>query len=56
MIEKMEILPEDILELFFKQLSSLKDITKCYKTCQRWRKIIEKTFINRSKFQSKQSR
>ena len=48
--EIMENLSLDILAMIFKKLSSLKDIINCYKTCLRWKQIIEKLFENKCMF------
>ena len=45
----MENLPVELLEIIFKQLSSLKDLQQCYKTCLRWRQIIAKLFDKKGK-------
>ena len=45
----MENQPTEILEHFFKQFSSLKDLRKCFNTCTRWKKIIEEMTKNSAK-------
>ena len=42
----MEILPPEILEVIFKNLSSLRDITNCFKTCARWNQVIKEIYRN----------
>ena len=44
---KMENLPVEVLEIIFKELCSLEDIQRCYKTCTKWQKIIYKMFQDR---------
>ena len=45
----MEILPVELLENIFHQLSSLKDFQNAFNTCYKWRKIIENLFKNKGK-------
>ena len=40
----IDILPPEVLELVFKELSTLNDIQSCYNTSRRWRTIITKMF------------
>ena len=37
----MEVQPTELLETIFKQFSSLNDLKKCFRTCLRWKKIIQ---------------
>ena len=41
---EIDILPPEVLELVFKELSTLNDIQSCYNTSRRWRTIITKMF------------
>ena len=48
----MDKQPTELLEIAFKQLSSIQDIIKCSKTCLRWYQIIEKLFKDKSTMSS----
>ena len=41
---EIDILPSEVLELIFRELSSLTDIQSCYNTSKRWRIIITYLF------------
>merc|ERR1712020_722656 len=45
----MELLPVELLENIFNQLSSLKDFQNAFNTCYKWRKIIKNLFKNKGK-------
>ena len=45
----MENLPPELLENLFEQFCSVKDLTSCYNTNSRWRKIVKNIFKNKGK-------
>ena len=43
-VNEIDRLPTEVLELVFRELSSLKDIQSCYNVSKRWRTIITQMF------------
>ena len=43
-------LPEEVLEIIFNGISSLKDLQHCYNTCTQWRRIIGDMFKDNCKY------
>ena len=43
-------LPEEVLEIIFNEISSLKDLQQCYNTCTQWRRIIRDMFKDNCKY------
>ena len=48
----MESLAVEILELIFEQLSSVKDLNSCSKTCMKWNQIVDEMYKKNSKFKT----
>ena len=48
----MESLAVEILELIFEQLSSVKDLITCSKTCVKWNQIIKEMYKKNRKFKN----
>ena len=43
-------LPNEIMEMIFKEMESLKDVRRCSNTCKKWKNIISKMFMNKGEY------
>ena len=46
----MEKQPTEILEHIFNQLPNLRSLSFCFKTCVKWKQIIEEIYKNKGKY------
>ena len=43
----IQYLPNEIMEMIFKEMESLKDVRRCSNTCKKWKNIISKMYTNK---------